>query len=126
MVRSKSQGDASLLGDGGTEGARLDEGSAQTTSGEQSASLQTTGCWEIGNGTKWYPNLLFSGLGFRFRMLLGQKIVKRELLCSCRQPPAEIRAFSGHLKSTNPDSCDVRSKNDNFLCFCVSQKVDPI
>ena len=47
-------------------------------------------------------------------MLSDQKFVKNKLLCSCRQPPAEIRNVSGHLKSANPDFSDFRIKIDNL------------
>ena len=46
----------------------------------------------------------FFGLLGSGRVNSGPQWVKRDLLCSYRQPPAEIRDFSGHPKSATPNS----------------------
>ena len=39
-----------------------------------------------------------------------QQLTEKDLLCSCRQPPAGIRDFSRHPKSANPIFLDFGSK----------------
>ena len=59
------------------------------------------------------PNLYFSSFSSfegRSKVDSGQKWAGKELLCSCRQPLAEIRDFSQHLKSANSESLDSGSK----------------
>ena len=56
----------------------------------------------------------FGGFGGRYKVEMGWEWVKNNLLCSCRQPPAEIRDFSGHPKSANPDFDDFGSKLTHF------------
>ena len=65
-------------------------------------------CPNYGNGPSGQkPNfVVFSGLGSHYRMLLGQKLVEKDLLWSCRQPPAESRQFSGQLNNANPEFLD--------------------
>ena len=65
-------------------------------------------------------------MGGRFKMVLEWK--RMELMwddfdcnigCSCRQLPAEIHRFSGHLRSAKPKIVDLELESTSFLGFVL-------
>ena len=74
---------------------------------------RTTKYHKVLQYSKWRlsaPKPTFFGSGGGYKVGNAWKWIEKDLLCFCRPSPAEIRDFSGHLESTNPELFNCRSK----------------